>query len=320
MSSSSSSSQMSRQVIDAVDVITDRLASQQSDPADTDILSIIKYSLHPQRPAARPSPNSLTEREQDSETNHHTTTPPASVPSTQPFVSIKEKAKMNVADLLRLLQTIRQSPESLTNISISEEGLEEDLGLIEEEEKAKEDEYIDHSELVGPDSRPLTRSQLEADSDDDVIYQGTIYSPESESSSSSASSGIIQQEISTTSGSSTTSSSAFERPGIRHDPYTSDLIEQRVVEGFLQAIKKLICPLDIVFHDYVCALFVDGGKRWGRTLDSIFPLYAFSSAPLKVITDMECDLLAFSRLSLEKKVFSLVVRSLVFFSCVRGIF
>ena len=108
---------------------------------------------------------------------------------------------MNVTELLQLLQRIRHSSEFLTNISVSEEELDEDLGLIEEEEKAREDEYIDHTRLVGPDSRPLTRSQLESDSDDDVIYQGTVYSQQSETSSSTYS-GIIRQEISETSSSS----------------------------------------------------------------------------------------------------------------------
>ena len=217
---------------------------------------------------------------------------------------------MNVPELLQLLQRIRHSSEFLTNISVSEEELDEDLGLIEEEEKAREDEYIDHTRLVGPDSRPLTRSQLESDSDDDVIYQGTVYSQQSETSSSTYS-GIIRQEISETPSSSSDSSFAgSECPGIRHDPYTSDIIEWRVVEELLKEIQNLICPLDVIFHDYVCALFVDGGKRWSLTLDSIFPVYVFSPVPIRVITDIESDLLAFSRLSKEKKVFSLVVRIL----------
>ena len=68
-----SSTQVTNQVTDIVDLITDRLASQEHEPADTDILSIIRHSLHPPAAAAvaaRRSPNSFPEGERDSESNH----------------------------------------------------------------------------------------------------------------------------------------------------------------------------------------------------------------------------------------------------------
>ena len=300
-SSSSSSASVSERCIDTVDSITDTLSIPQTRLAAPNVLAVIKESLihNPTRTQTRTDEDHTTDeqaQQKQTEISHQS--------HAQPPLELRETTRMTIGDLLVVVQTVREWPNYIPVI-IEEDDIE-DLGIIGDEENEKEDEYVDESYSVSPDSHPVTRSQIEDESDDDVIYQGTVYPQTSESSSSCSSSSCSSSSC------SSSSTSEFAQDEQLIEPYTDDLSEWSTLESLFQHLHALICPLPVVFHDYVCALFIDGGRRWAQALDTIFSRFVFNATPIHVITDLESELLSYSQLSIDNQVFALAVKILAF--------